>query len=290
MSIDQFLLDSLMQWGLYALMAIGLSIGFGVTRIINFAHGEFVMLGAYAAYWGLALAGLDPLLSLPLAMLAGFALGLIIFKLFIGRSLENPYVNQILLMFGISLILQNVALMLWTADGRTALPSYALDSIEFGGAFIPVGRAIAFAIALVIVVALFAWLKLTETGRAIRAVAQHRDAAILMGINAGWMFAVSFSVNAMLAAASGVALSFITTITPFLGFSVLIKAVAIVVLGGLGSVLGTIIGAAVLAVSETGVSYFVQDGTGWAEGVSFVLLVGILLVAPRGVISSAVED
>lgn len=281
--LPQVLVDSLLLSGLYTLMAIGLSLGFGVTRIINFAHGEFVMIGAYGAFWLLTLYKVDPLISLPLIVVGGYLLGWIVFKVAVERVLAAPHLNQILLMFGIHLTLQNIAVILFSGDIRSAMPGYALSTWTIGDTFIIHGRLIAFGVALVMITALMSWLKWTEYGRAIRAVSQNRDASVLMGINPSRMFALSFALNSALAAASGVVVSFLINITPFMGFPILLKALAIVILGGLGSIFGTLVGASILALSETFVSYYVNEGSGWTEGVAFLLIVAILIVRPRGI-------
>jgi branched-chain amino acid transport system permease protein len=281
--LPQVLIDSLLLSGLYTLMAIGLSLGFGVTRIINFAHGEFVMIGAYGAFWLLTLYKVDPLISLPLIVVGGYLLGWIVFKVAVERVLAAPHLNQILLMFGIHLTLQNIAVILFSGDIRSAMPGYALSTWTIGDTFIIHGRLIAFGVALVMITALMSWLKWTEYGRAIRAVSQNRDASVLMGINPSRMFALSFALNSALAAASGVVVSFLINITPFMGFPILLKALAIVILGGLGSIFGTLVGASILALSETFVSYYVNEGSGWTEGVAFLLIVAILIVRPRGI-------
>jgi branched-chain amino acid transport system permease protein len=281
--LPQVLVDSLLLAGLYTLMAVGLSLGFGVTRIINFAHGECVMLGAYGAFWFFHLWGVDPLIALPLLVVAGFVGGWGLFKVAIEKVLEAPHLNQILLTFGIALALQHVAVVLWTGDVRSVTPSYALATWVFDDLFIIHGRLIAFGVAIVLVLGLIAWLEWSESGRAVRAVAQNHDAAILMGIDPARMYALAFAINTALAVASGVVISFLINITPFMGFPVLLKGIAIVILGGLGSVMGTVIGAIALALAETVVAYYVPEGSGWAEGVAFTLIIAILLVRPTGI-------
>jgi branched-chain amino acid transport system permease protein len=274
---------------LYSLMAIGLSLGFGVTRIINFAHGEFIMLGGYGAFFASALLGLDPLIALP-AVSAGVALvAFIVFELCLKRVLRAPPINQILLLFGIGLILQNLAALLWTGDARSVMTDYAMAAREIGDLIIPEGRLLAFVAAAVLILALLWWLRRTELGRATRAVAENRDAAVLMGINVTLVYLLSFAINAAFGAATGVMASFLLTVTPFMGFHMLIKSFAIVVLGGLGSIVGTVVGAFMLALCETVVAYYVPDGIGWAEGVAFVILLGALVVRPRGLFGQAVE-
>jgi branched-chain amino acid transport system permease protein len=286
----QVLADSILLWGLYALMATPLSLTFGVMRIVNFAHGEFIMLGAYAAYWSFTLFGVDPLLALPGIMVAGAMIGYVIYYLMIERVLSARHLNQILLMFGLGLVIQNIALVLWTGDGRSVLPDYAMSSKVIGDVVIPLGRLFAAMVAVLLIALVFGWLRFTETGRAVQAVSQNREAAILMGINPKKIYAIAFSIGTALAAATGATVSLFLTINPFMGFPILVKSVAVVILGGMGSLTGTLLAAGILAFAETAVSYFVPDGIGWAEGISFFLLVLILLMRPRGIIRQAVEQ
>jgi branched-chain amino acid transport system permease protein len=284
----QCLIDAVLLGGLYSLMSIGLSLGFGVTRIINFAHGEMIMFGAYGAYFAAVLLGLDPLLSLPFVAVLSALAAAFMFKILIERVLTAPHINQILLLFGISLALQNVAAILWTGDARSVSTPYSLTAFEFHTLLIPHGRVIAFVTAVILIVALFCWLRFSELGRATRAVAENGQAATLMGINVSRMYMLSFGINAALGASTGAISAFLLTITPFMGFHMLVKAFAIVVLGGLGSVPGTIIGAFALAFAETWVSYYVPEGSGWAEGVSFIVLLCVLIISPKGILGQAV--
>lgn len=287
--LPQVLADSLLLAGLYSLMAVGMSLSFGIIRIVNFAHGEMIMLGAYGAYWLFVLLGLDPLVALPLILVAGFCLGWVLFRVVIAKVLDAPHLNQILLTFGIGLVIQNLVVILWSANARSTTPEYATASWILGDLFLPQGRVVAFLVAAALIAALIAWLFWSETGRATRAVAENRAAATLMGINVRKIYALSFGVSCALGAATGVIVSFIITITPLMGFPILIKAVAIVILGGLGSVAGAVIGAFVLATGETFMSYYVSDGAGWAEGLAFVIIFAILLLRPRGIFGQAVE-
>lgn len=286
----QFFVDAMLLGGLYTLMVIGLSLSFGIIRVINFAHGEAIMLGAYGSFWALHLAGVDPLIALPLVMVSGFVVGLLIFRVAIRRVLSAPHINQILLTFGIGLVLQNLALIAWTGDERSVNPSYAFSSIVVGDIVISVSRAIAFGVAIVIVGGLFFWLKRTELGRASRALAENGDAARLMGINVNAIYGLAFGISAALGVATGVLMSFIGAISPFMGFHMLVKGFAIIILGGLGSVMGSVLGAFILAFAETWVAYYVPGGVGWAEGVTFAVLFLILIVRPRGILGQAVEE
>ena len=287
--LPQVLSDAFLLAGLYSLMAVGLSLGFGVLRIINFAQGEMIMLGAYGAFWFFTLLGVDPIISLPVLVVAGFLFGRLIFTVFVKKILDAPHINQILLTFGLGLALQHVAIILWTGNARSTTPAYATTSSFVGDVLIVHGRLIAFTAAVLLIGLLISWLKWSETGRAVRAVAQNRSAATLMGIDVMRIYGLAFGVSCALSVASGVVVSFIITITPFMGFPMLVKAIAIVILGGLGSVAGTALGAMALAFAETFMSYYVPEGSGWAEGLAFVLIVAILLLRPRGIIGQSAE-
>ena len=271
----------------YTLMAVGLSLAFGVTRIINFAHGDIVMYGAYAAFFAFVGLNIDPLVSLLLVAMLGGIGGYLLFKVTLDRILDSASINQVLLTFGIGLVLQNVAVILWTGDDRSTTPSYAFDSwFLTDDVIIAKGRLIAFVLAAAFVGLLLAWLRWSELGRATRAVSQNRAAASLMGINVRAMYALSFGLSSALGTATGAIMSFLLPITPFMGFPILVKAFAIIILGGLDSVIGTVIGAFFLATAETTVGYLVPQGIGWAEGVAFFLLVMVLIAKPTGILGT----
>ena len=283
----QILVDSLLLGGVYTLMAIGLSLAFGVTRIINFAHGDIVMYGAYAAFFAFVGLNVDPLLSLLLVAMLGGIGGYLLFKVTLNRILDSASINQVLLTFGIGLVLQNVAVILWTGDERSTTPSYAFDSwFLTEDVIVAKGRLIAFVLAALFVVFLLAWLRWSELGRATRAVSQNRAAASLMGIDVRAMYALSFGLSSALGTATGAIMSFLLPITPFMGFPILVKAFAIIILGGLDSVIGTVIGAFFLATAETAIGYLVPQGIGWAEGVAFFLLVMVLIARPTGILGT----
>lgn len=281
--LAQAFVDALLLGGIYTLMVIGLALSLGITRVINFTHGEAIMLGAYGAYWALALFGIDPLIALPGLVILGTIAGYIVFRLAIAPVLDAPPENQILLTFGIGLVLQNVALIMWTGNERSTNPPYTFSSLEFGNIVISGGRVIGFCVALALVVGLFLWLKFGELGRACRALAENREAATLMGINVPRLYALSFGISTAMAASTGAICSFIFAITPFMGFDMLVKGFAIIILGGLGNILGAVAGAFLLAFAETFVAYYVPDGNGWSEAVAFGVLFVTLVLRPRGI-------
>ncbi len=163
-------------------------------------------------------------------------------------------------------------------------------SFNFGSVILPTGQLLAAIIVILCVAALAFWLERTELGRATQAIAQNGQAASLVGINVKFVYELSFSISSAMAVVSGVVMSFLIPIFPFMGFGIIVKVFAIVILGGLGSIAGSIAGAFVLALSETAVGYFVPDGNAWAEGVAFAVLISILIIRPSGIVHQAVED
>jgi branched-chain amino acid transport system permease protein len=288
--LGQLIVDSILLGGLYTLMVIGLSLSFGITRVINFAHGEAIMLGAYGAYWAMTLWNVDPLIAMPALMVLGGIAGYILFRIVFTRILSAPAANQILLTFGLGLILQNVALTLWSGDQRSANPAYVFASFELGDSTVAVGRLIGAATAVLLVGGLFLWLKYAEAGRASRALAENGEAATLMGINVNQMYAITFGISTALGVATGTIMSSLSAVTPFMGFHMLVKSFAIIVLGGLGNVMGSVAGAFLLAFAETAVSYYVPNGDGWAEAVAFAVLFFVLILRPRGIAGQAVME
>ena len=289
--LAQLVIDSVLLGGLYTLMVIGMSLSFGITRVINFAHGEAIMLGAYGAYWAMTLIHVDPLIAMPFLMLIGGGAGFILFRVVFTRVLSAPAANQILLTFGLGLVLQNIALTLWSGDQRSTNPSYALASFELGDdTVVQVGRLIGFGVATVLVGGLFLWLKYAEDGRACRALAENGDAARLMGIDVQKIYAIAFGIATALGVASGCIFSSLSAVTPFMGFNFLVKSFAIIVLGGLGSIVGSVLGAFLLAFGETAASYYLPNGNGWAEAVAFAILFFVLILRPSGIAGHAAVD
>ena len=223
-------------------------------------------------------------------MLISGIVGYYVFRLTISPVLDAPPENQILLTFGLGLVLQNAALIAWTANERSSNPAYTFSMLQFGEVMVPGGRLIAFGVAMTLVAVLFIWLKYGELGRACRALAENRQAAVLMGINVPWLYAFSFGVSIALAAATGAILSFLLAITPFMGFDMLVKGFAIIILGGLGSIVGAVAGAFLLAFAETGIAYYVPNGSGWAEAAAFIILFLTLIFRPRGIYGQAIAD
>lgn len=278
----QTLVNGILRSGLYALTSVGLALAVGVLGILNFAHGEFLMLGAYLAVFMFTLLGVDPLLSLPLAALVMFVLGALIYRGAIRRVLKAPELNQLLLTFGISVILQNLALILWTGDPRGTHPAYRSLTVAAGGVSIGLGRLITFAIGVCLVLLLYVLLSRTRLGKAMRAVSQSREGASLVGIEVEDVYMVAFGFSAALAGIAGVMLAMILYAQPAIGLEFTLKAFCLVVMAGMGNMYGVIWASLLLGVTESLVGSYVPQGSGWSEGVFFVLILLVLIIRPKG--------
>ncbi|HEY3314649.1 MAG TPA: branched-chain amino acid ABC transporter permease [Bacillota bacterium] len=279
----QTLLNGILRSGLYALTSIGLALAVGVLGILNFAHGEFLMLGAYLAVFAFTILGIDPLLSLPLAAVLLFALGALVYRGTIRRVLGAPEINQLLLTFGLSVIFQNLALILWTGDPRGTASPYRSVALAYGGVSVGLGRMITFVVGFGLVLLLYLLLARTRLGKAMRAVSQSRDGASLVGIEVEDVYMVAFGISAALAGMAGVMLAMILYAQPLIGMEFTLKAFCIVVLAGLGNMNGVIWASLLLGVAESLVGTYVPQGSGWSEGVFFVLILLVLTLRPKGV-------
>ncbi len=268
----QTLLNGLLMSGVYALVATGLALALGVVGIVNFAHGEFLMVGAFLSYLFFAFQGMDPLLSLGIAFLAGFLVGGLTYQGLIRPVLKAPELNQMLLTFGVSILLQNLALLLFGADTRVVAPPYQAATLTVGPFFLGVVPLGAFLLSLALLLALHLFLTHTRLGLAVRAVAQNRLAPGLLGIEADRIYLLAFGLSAALAGVGGVILSVSLYASPTVGFLYNLKAFAIVALAGLGNLKGVIPAALLLATAEAFVSTYLSGGGGWVEAVFFLVL------------------
>ena len=278
----QVIANGILTGGLYALIAVGLTLIFGVMRVINFMHGETLMLGSYLTYFLFTLYGIDPFLSLPLAIFTLFTLGVAIQHFFINPVIDAPHLNQILLTFGLVLIIQNLALILWTGNYVSMTTHYSGISLKLGPLSLGLTRLLGLVIAILLTILLTLALKKTEWGKSVRAVTQDREAAMLMGVNVNRVNMLAFGVGSAMGGAGGVVTSMIMYIFPLVGMLFVLKAFAIVVLGGFGSIAGAVVGSLILGLTESIVTNYVPSGSGWSEGVSFVILIVILVLRPKG--------
>jgi branched-chain amino acid transport system permease protein len=276
----QTVVSGVLTGALYAMIGVGLTIVFGVMRIINLAHGEMVMLGMFGAYWGQARWGLDPFVSLAVWMPAMFAAGVLVYRFLLRKIIPGGELNTLLYTAGLSLLVANVALFLWTGDYRTISVPYAALPLRPLGIAIPIPLAIAFALALLITGALWVFLSRTDTGRAVRATSQNAEAAILMGIDVERIAVITFGLGTALAGAAGVLLGPSLYLYPTVGEILIVKCFVIVVLGGLGSVPGAIAGGILLGVVESLGAVYVSMAL--KDGVGFVIFLLVLLYRPSG--------
>ncbi len=281
----QALISGILIGGVYALIGIGLTIIFGVMRVINFAHGDIQMLGMYLTFFIFTLLHIDPFLSIVISIPIMFAFGALLQKLFINRVLGALPQNQILLTIGLGLIMSNSIMLAFTSDYRILTTSYSSSSLSPFGISISIPLLISFLITVAITGALYWLLFKTDTGQAMRATAQDREAATLMGINVKRLSIFAFGLGSALAGTAGALIAPTYYIFPQVGSTFTLKAFVIVVLGGMGSVVGATLGGVLIGVAESiGGVYF---GGGWKDVVVFVLFLLVLLFKPSGLLGKS---
>jgi branched-chain amino acid transport system permease protein len=281
----QSLISGILIGGVYALIGIGLTIIFGVMRVINFAHGDLLMVGMYLTYFLFTLAGIDPFLSIAIGIPAMFLFGAMLQKMFINRMLGALPQNQILLTIGLGLIMSNTMMLIYTSDYKILSTSYSSESITLWGISISSPLAISFLITVAITLALYWFLMKTDTGQAIRATAQDREAAQLMGINVKRMSILAFGIGSALAGTAGALISPTYYIFPQIGSTFTLKAFVITVLGGMGSIVGATIGGIIIGVAESVSAVYISSG--WKDVVVFVLFLLVLLFKPSGLLGKS---
>jgi branched-chain amino acid transport system permease protein len=267
--------------GLYTVVALGLSLVFGVVKEINIAHGDLVVLGSYFGYVAMTVIGIDPILSLAIGMPLLFVMGFAIQKYLLNRAFKISVDAVLIIAFGISIVLENVFMKLFTPMSRGLTTSYAIDAFSVSGIRFPLVYVLDFAVALAVMVALREFLKRTYLGMAIRAAAQDRKAAHLMGINTNRIYSFTFAISMAIAAVGGIFLGLTFPFTPVSGMSFLIISLGVVVVGGLGSIAGTFIGAMIFGLAQSLGGYFFGLAAQMLVAYSMVLVVLALL--PRGI-------
>jgi branched-chain amino acid transport system permease protein len=278
--LPQLILNGILLGGVYSLISIGLTLIFGVTRIVNFAHGEFLMLAMYATFWLNGLRGVDPYLCVILVVPLLFLSGLIAHRLVIHPILGAPSYIQIFATVGLSVTLQNVALFLWTADFRSVDSFCSNTALQAGVLVCAAPKLIAFAASGLTTVALHLFLKRTYLGKAIRAVVQDREAAQLMGINIHRIYLFTFGLGAACVGVAGALMAPIYTVFPTVGVYFVLTAFVVVVLGGLGSLPGAFLGGLIIGVVESLAGFFISPQL--KEGIYFLIFLAVLLVRPSG--------
>lgn len=288
-TLFQSLANGILIAGLYAAVTLGITLVLGVMGIVNFAHGELVMLGAYTTFWLFTLLGVDPLLSIPISACVLFLVGLVIFRFTIRPILNDPPLNQLLLTLGISIFFQNLAMILWKTDSRSVNTSYSDMSLHLGPVHLGMVRLVTFLIAAGLTIGLVIYLRTARSGKAMRAVSENNTASWLIGINVNRTYLIAFGVASALAGAAGALVCTVMYTFPMVGFRLTLKAFCIVVLGGLGNIYGTLIGSLILGITESFVGTYVPEGSGWADGISFILIIIILVIKPTGLFGTRRE-
>jgi branched-chain amino acid transport system permease protein len=278
--IGQVVISGVLSGALYAMVALGLALIFGVMRVINIAHGALLMLGAYVTFFLYSRAGLNPFLTVPIAMATLFVVGVLLQKSLVARVVDAPELSSLLLTFGISIALVNVAQNLFSSDLRAV--EYVTGSWVVGGLALSRPRAIAFVFAGLVTGLAFLFLKTTRLGKAIRATSQSREVAMVCGIDVARIHLVTFGLASALAAGGGALLAVIVAIQPEMGGVWTFKSFLVIVLGGAGNYPGALLGGLLLGLVEQLAALFLT--TQLSEVVAYVLLVLVLLVRPTGLL------
>jgi branched-chain amino acid transport system permease protein len=283
--ILQTVADGLVLGGIYALAAVGFSLIFGVLHVINLSHGVLVLLGAYLALVLSGVLRVDPLLTLPLVMAVLFGVGYVYQRFLIQRTVGRTPLGSMLLTFGIALMLQNAMIWVFSPDMKNITPTYAFDSFKVAGLTFDAVRASALAASLVLLSCLALLLKFSSLGRLIRATAQQTLAAQLCGVNVRHVYALTFAVSAAFAGAAGIVIGVILPFSPADEALWTLNAFVVVVLGGVGSPAGALLGGLLLGIVNTLTAQYV--GPAFPNVTMFLMLVILLLVRPHGLLGNA---
>jgi len=281
-------LSAVLLAGLYATMAYGLGLVYGVLRVVNLAHGGVIMGGAYVGWVLFERLGLDPYLSIPLVLALGFGMGVALYRLLVRHLPRGPAGGpaSLLLLFGVWLVLRNVAYLLFTGNDQALRTSYSTRSIELLGTHVSVNRLAVLGVAVAVPALLQLLLRGTYLGRAIRAVAQNADSCTLVGVDVERVYALTFGLGTALAGLAGVLSATLFAFNPGFGAGELLKSFVVVVLGGLGSVLGTGLAALILATVEVFAILVLPSYL--TSAVGFVMLVLVLVLRPGGLFGQKV--
>ena len=283
MSLDlilQAVVTGILLGGVYSLICVGLTLTFGVMRIINFAHGEFLMIAMYGTYFFSQTFKLEPYAAVIVTLPGLFLLGVLVFHTLVRPILGAEPLNQMLLLVGVSLLLQNGALALFSADTRSVQSALLYSKIELGEVIVGMPRLIAFAVSIAITLALYWLLRFTELGRRIRAAASDRETAALMGINVNRVNLIAFGIGVGCLGIAGPVMMPVFYIVPNIGTFFILIAFVVVVLGGIGNFMGALVASFVVAIAESLGALFMPGST--APVLPFLLFVLVLLFKPEG--------
>ena len=280
--LAQVLINGILLGGLYAIMAQGLALVWGVLNIVNLAHGAFIMLGAYLSWCLYTYLGIDPFIGLPVTAVVMFGFGYALQRGLLNLVVRAPMFNTLLITFGLEVVFTYVAQLVFSADYRTINPAYAGNSIVLGPIVLPQARLMAFGVAIALSIAMWVFLLRTRLGRAIRATAQNFVAARLYGVEPRHLYAVTFGIGIGLAGIAGGLYGTVSQINPYIGATLTAKSFAIAIIGGLDNPLGVIVGGLVLGLIELLAVLYI--GATFADVASFGVLVLVLIVRPSGLL------
>jgi branched-chain amino acid transport system permease protein len=279
--IFQQILNGLAIGGVYVLIALGLTTVFGILGIAHFAHGSVSMFGGYLTFFLVAGQGLSLILAIVLALVAGFVIGLLI-ELLAYRPVRNAsHINAFIVALGLTMMVEGINLQLFGAE-QVVIPTGLGRVFDIGGVTLPELRLYAILAAAALILAMTLFVEKTKTGQAIRAVAENRDAAILMGVNVNTIPMIVFAISTMLGVAAGVMVGSLLALAPGLGEGLVIKGFAVLILGGLGSIPGAVVGGIVLGVTEALAAGFISSA--YKDVIAFVVMIVVLLVRPQGLL------
>jgi branched-chain amino acid transport system permease protein len=279
--VGQVIISGLLAGSLYAMVALGLGLIFGVMRVLNVAHGPILMLGAYVTYWLFSTVGLDPYLSLLISMPILFLFGMVLQRFLVRRVVDAPELSSLLLTFGVAIALVNLAQLAFTSDLRSV--EYLTGSFMLGPFAFSKSRVIACLFAIAITGGAFLFLQKTRLGKAIRAVSQSREVAQVCGVNVQRIHMIAFGIASALAAAGGSLVAVMVAIQPEMGQVYTFKSFLVIVLGGAGNYPGALLGGLLLGLIEQLSSLFLTTQVN--EAVAYLLLVVVLLMRPTGLLT-----
>ena len=280
--IIQILINGILLGGVYGLIGLGFSIVWGVTSLINLAHGSLVILGAYISFWLFQYLHIDPFVSIPLVMLSLFIIGFLMQRYIFNLAIKADVFLTLIMTFGMDVLLAQLMIVMWSADWRSIATSYQGKSLFLGGYLLPYTRLLGFVAALILTILTAYFLDRTKTGQSIKAVALDMMAARLMGVNPGKTYAITFGIGASLAGAAGSLLAVMQSFNPAVGGGITLRAFVVAILGGLGSVEGAFLGGIILGIIETFSAFYL--GESFKNVVTFTLFVIILVTRPRGLL------
>lgn len=278
----QQIINGLMIGCIYSLIAIGLTLIWGVMNIVNFAHGDFLMIGMFTSFWLFTLYGIDPLLSIPINFILLFVMGVVIYRFIVSKVMKGPMLAQLVVTFGVSIFLANLAVYLWTPDFRLIPSTFFEGAWEIGSVNVSIPKMITSGGSVIVSVAMFIFLKKTKIGKAILATEMDRESALLMGINTERINSLSFGIGAALVGVAGAFLSTYYYIYPQVGGLFGTIAFAVVALGGFGSIEGAFIAGILVGLAQTLGGFFFDPAYKYA--IVFMIYLITIWIRPQGLL------